>query len=99
VVCTRHTTHLFDLYDAAYARVPGPGRRAMDHDGTWLRLLRFGVRPRVGISFLIFVDDPDPVVAAFFELWRVSSTVVRIETATRDQLDQLRTGPPGGDGA
>lgn len=97
VVRTVHTTHLFDLDDTAYTRLPGPGRREMPHDGTWLRLLRFGIRPTVGASFLLFVDDPDPAVAAFFEFWRVSSTVVSIEAATRDQLDRLRTTPPGGD--
>ena len=96
VVRTRHTTHLFDLDAAAYARLPGPGRRAIDHDRTWLRLLRFGLRPSVGTSFLIFVDHPDPVVAAYWELWRASSTVMSIEACTRQHLEHLRVaGSPG----
>lgn len=97
VVRTVHTAHLFDLGDAVYARVPGPGRNEMPHDRVWLRLLRFGVPPRVGGSFLIFVDDPDPAVSAFFELWRVSSIVVSIEAAPRERLDHLRTSPDGGE--
>ncbi len=51
----------------------------MEGDREWLRLLRIERWPRVGGSFLLFVDPPDEELARTTELWRISSEVMSIE--------------------
>ncbi|WP_141014461.1 hypothetical protein [Nocardioides sambongensis] len=79
VVCTVGSIHYVDLDRWLYMRVPGEGRSAMEGDREWLRLLRIERWPRVGGSFLLFVDPPDEELARTTELWRISSEVMSIE--------------------
>ncbi len=72
LIRTRRTTHIVDLDARVYLREPDPDGQAFPDDRTWLRLNRFERWPRVGSTFLCWVE---PTPSAVLEYWRQSSTI------------------------
>jgi hypothetical protein len=76
LVRSRGSEHLFDLDAGTYRRTPGPGRGRFPNDGHTVRLASVERWPRVGGTFLIWIDDrehPDVL-----EHWHQSSVVQSI---------------------
>lgn len=84
LVRSHGSEHLFDLDAGTYSRRPGPGRGRFRHDGHVVRLTRVERWPRVGESFLIWVDDHEYPNA--LEHWHQSSPIVSI-TAMPDDTE------------
>lgn len=75
-VQTVGSTHIFDLDRRTYVRHRRSSRRGFEHDGREMHVTGWERWPKVGGSFLIWLDDPD--VADLLEYWRQSSQVVSI---------------------
>lgn len=73
LVRSRGSEHLVDLDAGTYCRRPGAGHGRFRHDGHTVRLTRVERWPRVGATFLIWVDDHEYPGAV--EHWHQSSPI------------------------
>jgi hypothetical protein len=78
-VSTRGSQHVFDLDERTYRRSPLPGHGRFSYDECDVQLTRVERWPRVGSTFLIWVDDPE--VPELLEHWHQSSEILRIVRA------------------
>lgn len=78
LITTQGTLHIWDLDQMTYVRMPSAAAKpgSMGHDKRPVPLTRVVRWPRVGECSCIWYDDPD---SKFWERWRVSSEVQKIE--------------------
>ena len=93
VAQTARTTHLFDLDQATYTRIPDVGRKAMPYDRQRLALREVVKAPEVGGQFFIYVDALDAAGDVAAELWRVSATITRVTKIEPAEADKLLKRP------
>jgi hypothetical protein len=75
-VCTRTSTHIWDLDQHTYTRLPGAGGAAMPGDGTPHRITQVQAWPEVGTYSYVVFDDPQ--LPDLIEQWRQSGTCLSI---------------------
>jgi hypothetical protein len=80
LVRSRGSEHLFDLDAGTYCRTPGPGHGRFRHDGHTVKLTNVVRWPRVGDTFLIWVDDHEH--PNLLEHWHQCSTIASITRVT-----------------
>lgn len=76
LVKTAHSAQVWDMDTGRWMRVPGEGRSVFPGDNEWLTIYRIGNWPEVGLSVLVYLDDP---VHHHMEQWRASTPVTSIE--------------------
>lgn len=77
LIHSRTSTHLLDLDERLYLRVPGRFGKGMPSDRQPVRLIRVERWPRVGDQMLVWFDDP----SGGLEQWRICATIHAITPA------------------
>lgn len=85
LVTTKGTVHIWDLDQMTYVRMPSTASKSgsMGHDQRPVPLTRVIWWPKVGKRPYFWCDDPD--YPMFWEHWRISSEVQKIERLTDTQ--------------